>query len=204
MTDKKKIDNDSPDSERYLIDIPGFAVPGKQSIRYMDGLPYFEWISADGCDVIGSVFDEISIDPAKEIEKFKAKLENFVAEAVELRRSHGNNKDNSYLVDIQGFAAIGKDVVSDVRLAAQLNHDKLEFTEFTDILYATINGEAYVLRLGDDILADLSLPYFEWISADGGDVIGDVFDEISIHPEQEIEKLRATLEESADLSHSNH
>lgn len=130
-----------------------------------------------------------------------------------------------YLVDIIGFAADDSDVVSDIRLAARLNHDK---DQATDILYTIIDGEECVLRIVGDIFIedgngtmdsydvnndddflqklesskhydefiDAKLPYFEWISADGGDVLCDVFDEISIDPAKEIEKFKALLNTS--------
>jgi hypothetical protein len=56
-----------------------------------------------------------------------------------------------------------------------------------DLIETTIDDQTYTLRIvgGRE-------PYFEWLAEDG-DAEGDVFDEISVDPNIEIDRLKSTL-----------
>jgi hypothetical protein len=135
-------------------------------------------------------------------------------------------KANKYPIDLQSLAATGNAAISDIRLAARLEHIK---DQTTDLLQTEIDGQHYVLRLVGNIFVedgngvwlsadvnqdeellrrleasndlendfvDVKLPYYEWIT-DEGEIASEPFDSISLNPDEEIGKLQASLQQHA-------
>jgi len=134
--------------------------------------------------------------------------------------------DPGYRVAVGVIAKPGASTISDVRLAAGLGHVQptsatdLLVAEVDGQVYVlrlagTIAGhdgrtdeafdaesitEAHLAELetggAGGALETSEGPWFEWITAEGG-AVGDIFDEISLDPDAEIERLKGTLAHSA-------
>lgn len=126
-----------------------------------------------------------------------------------------------YRVDVASFAKSGATKITDIRLAYKMGNDK---DMCVNLLEISVSNRTYQLELcghlrlsptssmsiplTDDQLELLEngearseiefTPWFQWVNEDGDADACDAFDEISIDPQVEIDKLRQMLQANGD------